>query len=52
MKKWIALSMAAFAHLHFKMREFITSFVGPGYPEDTRGWLDPTAFIEAHRRMM
>ena len=27
-------------------------FVGPGYPEDTRGWLDPTAFIEAHRRMM
>jgi len=38
MKKWIALSMAA--------------FVGSGYPEDTRGWLDPTAFIEAHRRMM
>jgi hypothetical protein len=23
-EKWIALSMAAFAHLHFKMREFIT----------------------------
>jgi len=31
------------------MREFITPFVGPGYREDTRGWLDPTAFIKAHR---
>jgi len=38
-----------FAHLHFEMREFITPFIGPGYREDTRGWLDPTAFIEAHR---
>jgi hypothetical protein len=31
------------------MREFITPFIGPGYREDTRGWLDPTKFIEAHR---
>jgi hypothetical protein len=38
-----------FAHLHFEMREFITPFIGPGYREDTRGWLDPTKFIEAHR---
>lgn len=38
-----------FAHLHFEMREFITPFIGPGYREDTRGWLDPTAFIKAHR---
>jgi len=38
-----------FAHLHFEMREFITPFIGPGYRADTRGWLDPTAFIEAHR---
>lgn len=38
-----------FAHLHFEMREFITPFIGPGYREDTRGWLNPTAFIEAHR---
>jgi hypothetical protein len=38
-----------FAHLHFEMREFITPFVGPGYREDTRGWIDPTAFIQAHR---
>src|SRR5436309_7894157 len=38
-----------FAHLHFEMREFITPFIGPGYREDTRGWLDPTKFIAAHR---
>jgi hypothetical protein len=38
-----------FAHLHFEMREFITPFIGPGYREDTHGWFDPTAFIEAHR---
>ena len=38
-----------FAHLHFEMREFTTPFVGPGYREDTRGWLDPSAFIEQHR---
>jgi hypothetical protein len=37
------------AHLHFEMREFITPFVGPGYRQDTRGWLDPTAFIQQHR---
>ena len=38
-----------FAHLHFEMREFLTPFIGPGYREDTHGWLDPTKFIEAHR---
>jgi hypothetical protein len=38
-----------FAHLHFEMREFITPFIGPGYREDIRGWLDPTAFIASHR---
>jgi hypothetical protein len=37
------------AHLHFEMREFVTPFVGPGYRENTPGWLDPTAFIDAHR---
>lgn len=37
------------AHLHFEMREFITPFVGAGYRKDTRGWLDPSAFIQAHR---
>jgi murein DD-endopeptidase MepM/ murein hydrolase activator NlpD len=38
-----------FAHLHFEIREFITPFIGPGYREDTRGWINPTQFIEAHR---
>jgi hypothetical protein len=38
-----------FAHLHFEMREFITPFIGPGYREDTRGWLNPTEFIAQHR---
>ncbi len=37
------------AHLHFEMREFQTPFIGPGYREDTRGWIDPSAFIAAHR---
>lgn len=37
------------AHLHFEMREFLTPFVGPGYREDTRGWINPTKFIEDHR---
>ena len=38
-----------FANLHFEMREFITPFIGPGYRVDRHGWLDPTAFIKAHR---
>lgn len=37
------------AHLHFEMREFITPFVGAGYRKDTSGWLNPSAFIRAHR---
>lgn len=37
------------AHLHLEMREFITPFIGAGYRKDTRGWLDPSAFIAAHR---
>jgi hypothetical protein len=38
-----------FAHLHFEMREFLTPFIGPGYRNDARGWIDPTKFIEEHR---
>jgi murein DD-endopeptidase MepM/ murein hydrolase activator NlpD len=38
-----------FAHLHFEMREFTTPFVGLGYRRDTHGWIDPSAFIRAHR---
>ena len=37
------------AHLHFEMREFITPFVGPGYRQDTRGWINPSEFIAQHR---
>jgi len=37
------------AHLHFEMREFTTPFIGPGYRDDTRGWIDPSAFIAKHR---
>jgi hypothetical protein len=38
-----------FAHLHFEMREFSTPFIGAGYRDDTRGWIDPSAFIAGHR---
>ena len=37
------------AHLHFEMREFTTPFIGPGYRDDTSGWIDPSAFIASHR---
>ncbi|MBA2432020.1 MAG: M23 family metallopeptidase [Chthoniobacterales bacterium] len=37
------------AHLHLEMREFVTPFVGPGYREDTRGWINPSEFIQQHR---
>ena len=37
------------AHLHFEMREFLTPFVGPGYRQDTRGWINPSEFIRQHR---
>ncbi len=37
------------AHLHFEMREFTMPFIGPGYRDDTSGWVDPAAFIQSHR---
>jgi murein DD-endopeptidase MepM/ murein hydrolase activator NlpD len=37
------------AHLHFEMREFNTPFIGPGYRDNTTGWINPSAFIAAHR---
>ncbi len=37
------------AHLHFEMREFPTPFIGPGYRENTDGWLNPSEFISKHR---
>jgi hypothetical protein len=38
-----------FAHLHFEMRDFTTPFIGPGYRDSTKGWVDPSAFIKKHR---
>jgi len=38
-----------FAHLDFEMREFLTPFIGAGYRQDTRGWINPTEFVEHHR---
>lgn len=38
-----------FAHLHFEMREFVTPYIGPGYREDTTGWLDGIKFIQTRR---
>jgi murein DD-endopeptidase MepM/ murein hydrolase activator NlpD len=40
---------AYWAHLHFEMREFLTPFIGPGYRQDTGGWLNPSEFIRHHR---
>jgi murein DD-endopeptidase MepM/ murein hydrolase activator NlpD len=37
------------AHLHFEMREFVAPFIGPGYRDDTRGWINPSEFIRQHR---
>ena len=38
-----------FAHLHFEIREFVTPYVGAGYRKDTRGWRNPSLFIQQHR---
>jgi hypothetical protein len=37
------------AHLHFEMREKPGLPLGGGYSKDTTGYLDPTAFVKAHR---
>jgi murein DD-endopeptidase MepM/ murein hydrolase activator NlpD len=37
------------AHLHFELRDRIGMPHGPGYSDDTAGWLDPKRFIRAHR---
>jgi murein DD-endopeptidase MepM/ murein hydrolase activator NlpD len=37
------------AHLHFEMRTDPKMAIGGGYSTATGGYLDPTAFIEAHR---
>lgn len=38
-----------YAHLHFEMRDALGLPVGPGYHDDTTGYLHPTRFIRANR---
>lgn len=38
-----------YAHLHLEMREDIELPVGPGYADETTGYLDPTKFIKENR---
>ena len=40
---------AYLAHLHFEIRTDTSMGIGGGYSSDTEGYVDPTAFIEAHR---
>jgi murein DD-endopeptidase MepM/ murein hydrolase activator NlpD len=37
------------AHLHLELRQAPGLPLGGGYSDDRRGYLDPTAFIRAHR---
>lgn len=37
------------AHLHFELRDSIGMPIGYGYSENTKGYLNPTAFINKHR---
>ncbi len=37
------------AHLHFEMRSDLNLPIGGGYSLNKEGYLDPTAFIKAHR---
>jgi murein DD-endopeptidase MepM/ murein hydrolase activator NlpD len=39
------------AHLHLEIRDSIGMNVGPGYSTNRNGYLDPTAFIKAHRTL-
>lgn len=38
-----------YAHLHLEIRDSIQMSIGGGYSDDTRGYLNPTAFIKKHR---
>lgn len=41
---------AYLAHLHFEIRDDINLPIGPGYSNNTEGYLDPTEFINNHRK--
>ncbi len=36
-------------HLHFELRTIVGMDLGPGYARNSDGWVDPTAYILAHR---
>ena len=39
------------AHLHFEIRDTLDMPIGQGYSNNTHGYLDPTKFIRAHRKI-
>jgi len=41
---------AYIAHLHFEMRDSLMP-IGGGYSDDIQGYINPTAFIDAHRNI-
>lgn len=40
-----------YAHLHLEIRDGVGYELGGGYSANTKGYLDPTAFIKAHRTL-
>lgn len=40
-----------YAHLHLEIRDSIGMPIGGGYATDARGYLDPTQFLHAHRKL-
>lgn len=38
-----------YAHLHLEIRDSVSLDIGPGYSNDTTGYLDPTLFIKSNR---
>lgn len=38
-----------YAHLHFELRSIVGLPIGGGYSKNTRGYLNPTEFINQHR---
>jgi len=41
-----------YAHLHLEIRDGIGYALGGGYSTNTKGYLDPTAFIKSHRKIL
>ena len=37
------------AHLHLELRDFVAMSLGPGYSDNTFGYLDPSRYIQNHR---